>query len=55
MEDNLQWKTTFDGRKTTSKMYMDLNNEGYLKNKDDLHIAGSHTALDIFRFAVFLQ
>ena len=27
--------------------------EDYLKNKEDLHIAGRHTAMDIFRFAVF--
>ena len=33
---------------------MDLNNEDYLKNKEDLHIAGRHTALDMFCFAVFL-
>ena len=33
---------------------MDLNNKDNLKNKEDLHIAGKHTALDIFRFAVFL-
>ena len=32
---------------------MDLNNEDNLKNKEDLHIAGRHTALDIFRIAVF--
>ena len=34
---------------------MDLNNEGYLKNKDDLHIAGRHMALNIFRSAVFFS
>ena len=28
--------------------------EDDLKNKEDLHIGGRHTALDIFRFAVFL-
>ena len=33
---------------------MDLNNEDDLKNKEDLHIAGRHTALDLFRFMVFL-
>ena len=33
---------------------MDLNNEEDLKNEEDLHIAGRHMALDIFRFAVFL-
>ena len=34
---------------------MDLNNEEDLKNKEDLHIAGRHTALDKFRFAAFLK
>ena len=29
------------------------DNEDDLKNKEDLHIGGRHTALDIFRFAVF--
>ena len=29
------------------------DNEDYLKNKEDLHIAGRHSALDIFRFGVF--
>ena len=33
---------------------MEDDNEDDLKNKKDLHIAGRHTALDIFRFAVFL-
>ena len=33
---------------------MEDNNEDDLKNKEDLHIAGRHTALDIFRFAVFV-
>ena len=42
MEDELWWKED------------DLNNEADLKNKEDLHIAGRHTALDIFSFAVFL-
>ena len=32
---------------------MEDDNEDELKNKEDLHIAGMHTALDIFRFAVF--
>ena len=32
---------------------MEDDNEDNLKNKEDLHIAGRHTALDIFRFAVF--
>ena len=32
---------------------MDLNNEDDLKKKEDLHIAGTHAALEIFRFAVF--
>ena len=32
----------------------DLKNENYLKNKDDLHIVGMHTVLDIFSFAVYL-
>ena len=32
---------------------MEDDNEDDLKNKEDLHIAGRHTALDIFRFAVF--
>ena len=31
------------------------DNEDDLKNKEDLHIGGRHTALDIFRFAVFLR
>ena len=30
------------------------DNEDDLKNKEDLPIGGRHTALDIFRFAVFL-
>ena len=34
---------------------MDLNNKDNLKNKEDLHIAGRHTALDIFRFEVFFM
>ena len=29
------------------------NNEDDLKNKENLHISGRHTALDIFSFAVF--
>ena len=29
------------------------DNEDDLKNKEDLRITGRHTALDIFRFAVF--
>ena len=29
------------------------DNEDDLKNKEDLYIGGRHTALDIFRFAVF--
>ena len=29
------------------------NKEDNLKNKEDLHITRRHTALDIFRFAVF--
>ena len=32
---------------------MEDDNEDNRKNKEDLHIAGRHTALDIFRFAVF--
>ena len=32
---------------------MDLINGDDLKNKEDLNIAGRHTAPDIFRFAVF--
>ena len=32
---------------------MQDENEDNLKNKEDLHIAGRHMALDIFRFAVF--
>ena len=32
---------------------MEDDNEDDLKNKEDLHIAGRHTALDICRFAVF--
>ena len=50
MEDILRWKTTFDGRGPS----MEDDNEDDLKNKADLHIAGRHTALDIFRCAVFL-
>ena len=34
---------------------MENDNEDDLKNKENLHIAGRHTALDIFRFAVFLK
>ena len=34
---------------------MEDDNEDNLKNKEDLHIAGRHTALDIFRFAVFFN
>ena len=34
---------------------MEDDNEDDLKNKEDLHIAGRHTALDIFRFAVFFS
>ena len=34
---------------------MEDNNEEDLKNKADLHIAGRYTALDIFRFSVFLN
>ena len=30
------------------------DNEDDLKNKEDFHIGGRHTALDIFRFEVFL-
>ena len=33
---------------------MEDDNEDDFKNKEDLHIAGRHTVLDIFRFAVFL-
>ena len=49
MEDALGWKTTYDGR----RLMMKDDNEDDLKNKEDLHIGGRHTALDIFRFAVF--
>ena len=31
------------------------DNEDDLKNKEDLHIGGRHTALDIFRFVVFFK
>ena len=51
MEDDLWWKTPFDGRRSS----MEDDNEDNLKNKEDLHIAGRHTALDIFRFAVFFS
>ena len=34
---------------------MEDDNEDDLKNKEDLHVAGRHTALDIFRFALFFQ
>ena len=47
MEDDLWWKE--DDLKT----WVNLNNENNVKNKEDLHIAGGPTALDIFRFAVF--
>ena len=30
---------------------MEDDNEDDLKNKEDLHIAGRHTSLDVFRFA----
>ena len=40
---------TYDGR----RLMMKDNNEDDLKNKKDLYIGGRHTALDIFRFAVF--
>ena len=33
---------------------MEDDYEDDLKNKEDLNIAGGHTALDIFRFVVFL-
>ena len=49
MEDDLRSKMTFDGRRSS----MEDNNEDNLKNKEDMHIAGRHTALDIFRFVVF--
>ena len=49
MEDDLRLKMTFDGRQPS----MEDDNKDDLKNKEDLHIAGRHTALDIFRFAVF--
>ena len=32
-----------------------LRKEDNLKFEDDLHIAGRHTALDIFRFVVFFE
>ena len=32
---------------------MEDDNEDDLKNKEELHIAGKHTVLDIFCFAVF--
>ena len=48
MEDDLWWKE--DDLKT----WVNLNNENNVKNKEDLHIAGRHPALDIFRIAVFL-
>ena len=34
-------------------MKYDVMKYDILKNKEDLHIAGRHTALDIFCFAVF--
>ena len=46
MEDHLCWETTFAGRKMTSNIQMDFINEDDLKHKEDLHIAGRHTALD---------
>ena len=33
---------------------MEDDNENNLKNKEDLHIAGRHTALYIFHFAVLI-
>ena len=51
MEDVLGWKTTYDGR----RLMMKDDNEDDLKNKEDLHIGGRHTALDIFRFGVFFM
>ena len=50
MEDDLWWKTTFVGRRPLTE------NDLWWKttNKEDLDIAGRHTALDIFCFAVFL-
>ena len=44
MEDNLRWKTTYDGR----RLMMKDDNEDDLKNKEDLHIGGRHTALRYF-------
>ena len=45
MEDALGWKTTYDGR----RFMMEDDNEDDFKNKEDLHIGGRHTALDVFR------
>ena len=50
MEEDLWWKT-YDER----RLMMKDANEDDLKNKEDLHIGGGHTALDIFRFAVLLE
>ena len=41
----------FDGIRPS----MEDDNEDNLKNKEDLHIVGMHTALDIFCFAVFFS
>ena len=46
MEDNLQWKMIIEGP-------LMEDNEDNLKSKEVLHIAGRHTALDIFSVAVF--
>ena len=60
-EDDLRWKMTFHRRRPLTKMTfhgrrpsIEDDNEDDLKNKEDLHIIGRHTALDIFCFAVFL-
>ena len=45
MEDDLGWKKTYDGRQLRMK-------EDDLKTKRTC-TGGRHTALDIFRFAVF--
>ena len=53
MLDKICWKIAFHWRTTTSKIQMNLNNDDDLKNKEDLYVAGRHTALDmdIFHFS----
>ena len=52
-EDNLKNEDKHKN-KDNLKNKEDLKNENYLKNKDDLHIFGMHTVLDISSSAVYL-